>query len=61
MIDPTNVLCHKFPAKTSSDETRVGGGPRPGKEPPDDPPPGDHGPDPDEPLSENELVDELWW
>ncbi len=31
-------------------------GPRPGKEPPDDPTPGDHGPDPDEPLEEREFV-----
>ena len=31
-------------------------GPRPGKEPPDDPTPGDHGPDPDEPLDENESA-----
>jgi hypothetical protein len=35
-------------------------GPRPGREPPDEPPPGDHGPDPDEPLEKNEFVDE-WW
>ena len=51
-----------FVAQASNDDdARVGAGPRPGKEPPDDPTPGDHGPDPDEPLDENELIDELWW
>jgi hypothetical protein len=30
-------------------------GPRPGRERPDEPPPGDHGPDPDEPASEKSM------
>ena len=33
-------------------------GPRPGKEPPDDPTPGDHGPDPDEPLALSASADD---
>ena len=58
MIDPTDVRCYKLLALAAGDdETGFGAsaGPRPGKEPPDDPTPGDHGPDPDEPLYQNDF------
>ena len=58
MIDPTDRPCYKLIAQALTDDADFGAGPRPGKEPPDDPPPGDHGPDPDEPLGENEVVDD---
>lgn len=60
MIDSTNVRHHKLVAQAlDDDEARFGAdaGPRPGKEPPDEPTPGDHGPDPDEPLCQTELID----
>ena len=58
MIDSTDVRCYKLVAQASDDDEAGCGaaaGPRPGKEPPEDPTPGDHGPDPDEPLYQTDL------
>ena len=60
MIDPINARCHKLIAPTPDDDEAGFGrvaGPRPGREPPDEPTPGDHGPDPDEPLCRNDPID----
>ena len=56
MIDPIDVPCCAREAQIAIDRQEAHlpaseAGPRPGKEPPDDPTPGDHGPDPDEPLT----------
>ena len=51
MIDlPLSTFC-MLVAQVPNDDDRPGDGPKPGREPVEDPPPGDHGPDPDEPLS----------
>lgn len=53
-------LCHRtLVAQVPGDDDRPGDGqehgPRPGREPPDEPPPGDHGPDPDEPVIDETI------